>query len=142
MTIPDYQTLMLPLLRQAADKSVRVPEIDGAIADEFGLNQSERDPMLPSGRQKLLHNRLHWAKFYMSKAGLVESSEGRFIASAAGRQLLSKNPAKIDNELLLEYPSFQDFYRGGSSNNADSIQKTANAASAPALVRKLRLKNK
>jgi hypothetical protein len=52
MPIPDYQTLMLPLLKRAAKKEVRVPEISDEIADEFGLTQTERGWLLPSGRQK------------------------------------------------------------------------------------------
>lgn len=33
--------------------------------------------MLPSGRQRILHNRIHWAKFYMSKAGLIDQPIAR-----------------------------------------------------------------
>ncbi len=73
MPVPDYQTLMLPVLKRAAKQDIRVPEIEDKIAQEFGLTQQERDELLPSGRQKVLHNRLHWAKFYLSKAGLVSS---------------------------------------------------------------------
>ena len=56
MAIPDYQTLMLPLLKRAASKLIRVPEVDKEIADEFGLTPEEQDQMLPSGRQRVLHN--------------------------------------------------------------------------------------
>src|SRR5437868_1742355 len=113
MTIPDYQTLMLPVLKQAENKDIRVPEIEEQIAQQFGLTPAEREQLLPSGRQKVLHNRLHWAKFYLSKAGLVSSAgKNRFVATAAGRQLLSSSPTKIDNELLLKYPSFLEFYHG------------------------------
>jgi restriction system protein len=72
LSIPDYQTLMLPVLKRAAQAETRVPEIEEQLADEFGLTPEERVQMLPSGRQKLLHNRIHWAKFYMLKAGLIE----------------------------------------------------------------------
>jgi restriction system protein len=109
MPIPDYQTLMLPLLKHSQNKETRVPEIEPKIADEFGLSQPDRDQMLPSGRQKVIHNRLHWAKFYLSKAGLVESApQNRFIATDAGRELLSSNPPRIDNQILLQYPSFRN----------------------------------
>lgn len=116
MTIPDYQTLMLPLLKRAEHKSVRVPEIEGQIANEFGLTDKERDQYLPSGRQKVLHNRLHWAKFYMSKAGLVTSlGQGRFVANERGRELLSRKLTRIDNSVLMEFPSFREF------QNADNV---------------------
>ena len=66
--IPDYQTLMLPVLRFAAEGETRVADVADRIANDLGLTAEEREQMLPSGRQRLLHNRIHWAKFYMSKA--------------------------------------------------------------------------
>jgi restriction system protein len=127
MTIPDYQTLMLPLLRRAENKGIRVPEIDKQIADEFGLTAKERDQLLPSGRQKVLHNRLHWAKFYMSKAGLITSlGQGRFVANEKGRELLSRGLPKIDNSILMEFPSFQDF-QNNKSENENSGEQTGSA---------------
>lgn len=68
MPIPDYQTLMLPVLRLAASgHERRVAEVAEKIADDLGLSVNEPEEMLPSGRQRLLHNRIHWAKFYMTK---------------------------------------------------------------------------
>jgi restriction system protein len=131
MPIPDYQTLMLPLLKRAAKKEVRVPEISDEIADEFGLTQTERGWLLPSGRQKILYNRLHWAKFYLSKAALVASAaQNRFKATDAGRALLSRNPARIDNELLLEYPSFREFYQAGSSTKDGAKSSSADSGTS------------
>ena len=117
MTIPDYQSLMLSVLKKAANSPVRVPEIEPSLADEFGLSQQERDELLPSGRQKVLHNRIHWAKFYMSKAGLIDSpARGKFIASELGRKVLSENPSRVDIDYLMQYPSFRSFIAGGSND--------------------------
>jgi len=80
MAIPDYQTLMLPVLHVAAEGETRVPRAADKIADQFGLSEEEREELLPSGKQAVLHNRIHWAKFYMSKAGLIASpSRGVFV---------------------------------------------------------------
>jgi restriction system protein len=49
MTVPDYQTLMLPLLKCAEGKDIQIPEVAGKIADDFKLTQAERDQLLPSG---------------------------------------------------------------------------------------------
>ncbi|WP_331284401.1 winged helix-turn-helix domain-containing protein [Devosia neptuniae] len=57
--IPDYQTLMLPVLRLSADGETRVADVAGRIADGLGLTPEEREQMLPSGRQRILHNRMH-----------------------------------------------------------------------------------
>lgn len=112
MTIPDYQTLMLPVLRLAAERETRVADVSERIADDLGLTQAERDELLPSGRQRLLHNRIHWAKFYMSKAGLIASpARGRFVATDRGKVLLATSPERIDVALLMQEPEFREFYR-------------------------------
>ncbi len=112
MAIPDYQTLMLPVLRLAAKGEQRVADVAVRVADELGLSVEERETMLPSGRQRLLNNRIHWAKSFMSKAGLISSpARGRFVATEEGRKLLAANPDKINVALLMKSPSFREFYR-------------------------------
>ncbi|MFZ1989902.1 MAG: restriction endonuclease [Alphaproteobacteria bacterium] len=119
MPIPDYQALMLPVLRAAARGETRVPEVADTLADELGLSQEERDQLLPSGRQRLLHNRIHWAKFYMHKAGLIDQPRrGQFVASNSGRALLEQHPLKIDVNTLLTYPAFKEFYENGSAGGS------------------------
>ena len=111
MAIPDYQSLMLPVLKVAAEGETRVPVAASRIADELGLTEDQRDELLPSGRQRILHNRIHWAKFYMGKAGLIDSpSRGRFVASQAGGTLLATNPQTIDLKVLNTFPSFLAYY--------------------------------
>ena len=112
MPVPDYQSLMLPTLRLAADGETRVADVSERVADDLGLSQAERDELLPSGRQRLLHNRIHWAKFYMSKAGLIASpARGRFVATDKGKALLATSPERIDVALLMQEPGFREFYR-------------------------------
>jgi len=65
MTIPDYQALMLPLLKRAALSETRILEAEKQLGDEFSLTPDERAQLLPSGKQRVLHNRAHWAKFYI-----------------------------------------------------------------------------
>ena len=125
MPIPDYQTLMLPVLRLAAKGEQRVADVADHVADEFGLSNEERETLLPSGRQRVLNNRIHWAKFYMSKAGLISSpARGRFVATEEGRKLLATNPDQINVALLMKWPSFQEFYkteREPASDSADVV---------------------
>lgn len=61
MPIPDYQTLMLPVLTIAAEGEARVPVISDRIADQFSLSEDERNEVLPNSKQLRLHNRIHWA---------------------------------------------------------------------------------
>jgi restriction system protein len=74
--------------------------------------------MLPSGRQRILHNRIHWAKFYLAKAGLLETPKrGRFVISVSGRQLLAGHPPRIDTQYLLTIPAFREFYRNSQDED-------------------------
>lgn len=102
---------MLPVLRLAAERETRVADVAEWIADDLELTQPEREELLPSGRQRLLHNRIHWAKFYMSKAGLIASpARGRFVATDKGKALLATSPERIDVALLMQDPEFREFY--------------------------------
>lgn len=131
--IPDYQTLMLPVLRIAAEGETRVADVADHIAHDLGLTAEEREQMLPSGRQRLLHNRIHWAKFYMSKAGLIESpARGRFVATERGRALLASTPDKIDVALLMREPQFREFYRNEQSSSDADGELTEPVRAAPA----------
>jgi restriction system protein len=131
LTIPDYQSLMLPVLKSAAASERRIPDIEDMIAKEYSLNDAEREALLPSGKQRILHNRLHWAKFYMAKAGLLElPRRGYFIASETGRALLATQPERIDVNTLLRYPAFREFYK--SSESLDSEAGLGRGSVAPA----------
>jgi restriction system protein len=66
---------MLPLLKRATEAEIRVLDAERQMGEEFGLTPDERDQLLLSGKQRVLHNRAHWAKFYLMKAGLVKVSE-------------------------------------------------------------------
>ena len=126
MPIPDYQTLMLPVLRLAAEGETRVPEVEARLASEYELTAEERGRTFPSGG-RVLQNRTYWAKFYLAKAGLLDTPRrGRFVASETGRALLAEKPERIDVERLLTYPAFAAFYRSPRANGA------APAEAAPA----------
>ncbi|HEY6490671.1 MAG TPA: winged helix-turn-helix domain-containing protein, partial [Terracidiphilus sp.] len=70
MAIPDFQTLMLPLLRIAAEREWRISDAVDRLADEYKISAEERAALLPSGRQTTIRNRVAWAKSYLIKAGL------------------------------------------------------------------------
>jgi restriction system protein len=130
MAIPDYQSLMLPVLAVAAEGETRVPLAADVLAGRLGLTEAEREELLPSGKQRLLHNRVHWAKFYMTKAGLIETPKrGVFTASAAGKELLATNPARIDVQTLMKYPAFSDYYERFSTTKAPDQAPAVETAS-------------
>lgn len=111
MPIPDYQSAMLPVLRLAADGNDHtLGEATEAVAIEFKVAEQERNELLPSGKQRRLHNRVGWAKTYLQKAGLLEShGRGKFRITERGAELLKTKPAAIDTQMLEQYPEFIAF---------------------------------
>lgn len=116
MAIPDYQTLMLPVLIASSNGEVRVGDVVEQLASELALTAEERAQLLPSGRQSLFANRVHWAKAYLNKAGLVEiTRRGHFQITARGRTALQARPTRIDNNFLNQFAEFQDFVKGSEA---------------------------
>lgn len=119
MAIPDYETLMLPLLQLMADGAERhVSDAVGRIADQFALSAEERARLLPSGRVSVIRNRTHWAKFYLTRAGLLVSTRrGYFRITDRGLELLASTPHSINAKFLRRYPEFVAFV-DASTNGA------------------------
>jgi len=111
VTIPDYQTLMLPLLRLAADgKDLRYRDAIDALADEFSLADEERTELLPSGSQPIFDNRVGWAKTYLKQAGLLASPKrGWFHITGHGTALLARKLGTVDLATLDQYEAFREF---------------------------------
>lgn len=127
MAIPDYQTVMLPLLQLAADgKEHRLRDVIDGLADDFGLSDEERKQLLPSGRRATFVDRVGWARTYMQQAGLLEApNRGYFKITDRGLQVLEQNPKAINDKLLDQYQEFRDF-------KAKSVPKSATSKPAPA----------
>lgn len=111
MAIPDYQTIMLPLLRVAQDDQVhRVRDAIEELSTHFHLTDTERSELLPSGTAPLFDNRVGWARTYLKSAGLIRSDRrGTFQITERGKALLTKNPDHIDLPLLNQYQEFREF---------------------------------
>jgi len=111
MAIPDYQTVMLPLLNLAADsKEHRFRDAIEELALFFNLTDDERKELLPSGSQATFDNRVGWARTYMKKAGLLESPKrGYFRITDTGMQALSTKPKTINVKFLEQFPEFLEF---------------------------------
>jgi restriction system protein len=129
MAIPDYQSLMLPLLRFLGDKKERsMRETIDALAKEYGLSAEELRELLPSGKQPIFDNRVGWARTYMKKAGLLESTRrGFFRITDRGSKILSQNPKEINVKYLKQFPEFIEFqtikHERIGENRADEDEK-------------------
>jgi restriction system protein len=122
MPVPDYQTVMLPLLRLTSDGNEHtLVQSAEAIADEFRLADEERKEMLSGSGQLKIYNRVGWARTYMAKAGLLEAvGRGKFKITERGLELLKTKPKKIDVNLLNQFPEFVEFRTGSAGNRLNS----------------------
>lgn len=111
MAVPDYQSIMLPLLKFAQDgKDHTLSEAVEALAKLFKLNDSDRKELLPSGNQFRFDNRMHWARSYLKQAGLLENPvRGTFRITDRGRKVLKDSPESINISFLMQFPEFVDF---------------------------------
>ena len=126
MPIPDFQTLMLPMLELAGDGNEHsVSESRGHLAERFGLTEEERRRLLPSGQQTTFDNRVAWAKSYLEKAGLLQKTRrAHFKISDSGQRVLSNPPQKIDTAFLRQFSEFAGF-RSANETSEEEIATQA-----------------
>ena len=117
MSVPDYQSFMRPLLVFGADGAEKdIKDAIAALADEFHLTKEDRQQLLPSGKQTILANRVHWARTYLDKAGaLKRTRRSHFVVTERGKELLAKYPTRIDGSVLRQFPEFVAFQTPKSS---------------------------
>lgn len=129
--IPDFQTLMLPVLCAAADGEVKVGDVIERLSLEFELTPDEKAALLPSGRQTTFANRTHWAKSYLAKAGLIEATgRGRFRITEQGKKVLASAPTQIDIRFLEQFPSFRAFQDRSRGTSQDAVSSEVGAKDA------------
>jgi len=103
-------------------------DIIAALGKEFKLSEEELNELLPSGQSLLFASRVGWARTYLKKAGLLDAPKrGILSISARGIEILKKNPKKIDNTLLRQFPEFIEFQNlkkdhSGSPNQIEPAQ--------------------
>lgn len=120
--IPDYQSIMLPLLRYISDKKEhKMREVTDAMAEHFGVTEEEKKELLPSGAAPVFYNRTAWAKTYLKKAGLIDSpKQGIVSISNRGLDVLGMNPPAIDVKFLKQFAEFVEFQEAKSEDRAVS----------------------
>ena len=120
--IPDYQALMRPVLECATQGEVRIGDVVEQLAEKLGLTEEERQRLLPSGKQATFSNRVHWARTYLLKAGLVANPRRGYIAiTPRGREALADAKATINTKYLQHFKEFQDFTNRVSDGDGAEI---------------------
>lgn len=134
MPIPDYESIMLPLLKLSTDgKEHANREGIEHLARFFSLTDDEKKELLPSGKQPRFENKFFWAKFYLKKA-LALGPQGRskvFIITERGRELLRNFPERIDNKILLQFPEFRSFVKKGGDSEAIHASEPVSLTGTP-----------
>ena len=104
MSIPDFESLMLPLLKLVADEQeYAMREIIETLAWEFSLTDAQKQKLLPSGKQSVFDNRVGWARTYLKKAGIVKDPRRSFVKiTDRGLEVLQQKPKAINNKFLLQ----------------------------------------
>jgi restriction system protein len=118
MAIPDYQSLMLPVLKIASDGNEhRISDVVDRLAVDLNLTEAEREELLPSGKQATFNNRVHWAKTYLAQAKLLEATRRSFFKiTDRGRAVLAQNLSKMDAKFLRQFAEFNAFVSGGEKS--------------------------
>jgi len=121
MAIPDYEAMMLPLLKSFADQREHsIQESVEVIGVVFKLTSDELKQRLPSGKKTIVYDRVNWARTYLRKAGLIDfPRRGISVITARGLQVLGDNPETIDNALLSQFPEFVEFRRRTSADTPE-----------------------
>ncbi len=131
MAVPDFQSLMKPILELVPENEVRARDLVGLVADKLSLSDADRAELLPSGHQKRLENRVYWSVIYLARAGLLERTRrGYFKISDRGKRALDENPARIDIRYLSKYPEFAEF-RARQPEIAEAGQAEPSLANTP-----------
>lgn len=117
MAIPDFQTLMRPVLAASASGEVRISDVVTLLGQQLALSEDEMSELLPSGKQSKFANRVNWAKSYLGKAGLITlTKRGCFEISELGKSVLASPPPLINSKFLASFPGFMEFKASAESS--------------------------
>jgi len=133
MPIPDFQTLMRPLLRLASDgKEHSTKESVNQLASEFSLSEEERHALLPSGVQSVFTNRVAWSKTHLKMAALLDSKRrGYFQITELGKKILSDNAERIDLKVLRAIPGYLAARNGEKVDDSKAPLNNADESCTP-----------
>ncbi len=122
MPVPDFQSLMLPVLMALAEGSpTTLANVRDRVAASEGLTPEDLRERLPSGRQSVLANRVSWAAIHMARAGIVErTGRGVYRLTRSGEDLLSETPSRVDMNVLRKHPSYSDWLGRARTPSADN----------------------
>jgi restriction system protein len=125
MAIPDFQTLMRPVLTRVQDGNLhRFSDIVPLVAQDLALSAEDLERLLPSGSQAMFRNRLHWASFYLLKAGLLERPKRAWLKITERGLEAVRSRDVINSKYLQRFDEFREFQVAGSQADDNGIGET------------------
>jgi restriction system protein len=136
MPIPDFQSLMRPLLEAHADGKEHLNrDLVEQLGLQFRLTEEERREMLPSGGARLFDNRIGWAKSHILQAGLIIAPRRAIsIITDRGREALRAHLDHIDLRILNgfeEYRQFRNRKKTTEEDENDTPEENIQEAQTP-----------
>ena len=121
MNVPDFQSIMLPLLQFSADgQEHSTKDAIDALAQEFQLTENELAQLLPSGTQGIFYNRVYWAKAHLKMAGLIENTRrAHFRISQSGKTFLQQNNSAINLKTLKTIPAYLEYFKNAKPEKSE-----------------------
>jgi len=117
--VPHFQDLMLPVLEASSKGEISISDVRNRIAEKLGLTDADVSELLPSGRQATFVNRVSWARHFIEKALLVETTKrGVFRITPRGQEILKENPPEINMAFLTRFPEYVAWREAGQAGNA------------------------
>jgi restriction system protein len=130
MAVPDFQTIMLPLLVFMDDGAEHgIAEVIEVLGDRLGLSPEDKKELLPSESDVKFDNRVRWAGFYLRKAGLLErTGRGKIRITERGQQVLKTKPGRIDAKFLKQFSEFQEFQKSTKKAESEDVNVVSEEA--------------
>jgi restriction system protein len=134
MAVPDFQTIMRPLLVTLDDgQDHAITAVRARLATEFNLTEEELEEQIPSGRAKTFANRVGWATTHLYRCGLIaRPKRSVYRITDRGRDVLKDNPSRVDLKVLGQFPELKEFRQSKVAGDGAGIDPAAVATSVGA----------
>lgn len=122
--IPDFQTIMLPLLKLlASGEQKSLNEVMEKLSEHYQLKPQELKIKVPSGQMGLFRNRVGWSRSYLKKAGLIEyPARGVYKITDYGKHFLASKPTELRIKQLKKMPDYKEWTKTFNQEN-DPIEE-------------------
>ncbi|TBR43906.1 restriction endonuclease [Marinomonas agarivorans] len=125
--IPNYQECMKPFLlalAEAPNNEAKLQDIIINISNQWHLTNEERNRMFSTGKQRIIDNRVGWARTYLLKAGLIQSPRRAYFSiTPRGIEALQQSQT-INTSYLKQFDEFMAFIQ---QSNTDSKKQDSQA---------------